>query len=93
MQVSAGWGRQSMHRTENHAQVRGSDTTRQDKVKLVGEASRQEGQQQEYRGVKAGYLWRGPARGATTVSVAERSPLGCQALWRGKASVNKQGRS
>lgn len=29
------------------------------------------------------YLWRGPARAATTVSVAGRSPLDCWALWRG----------
>lgn len=35
MQVSAGWGRWSMHRTENHAQVRGPDMTRQDKEELV----------------------------------------------------------
>jgi hypothetical protein len=36
MQVSAGWGRRSMHRTENHAQVRSMHTTRQDKEELVG---------------------------------------------------------
>lgn len=36
------------------------------------------------------YLWRGPARIATTVAVA-RSPLHCQALWRGGASVSQRG--
>lgn len=36
MQVSAGWRRQSMHRTESHARVRGPDTTRQDEEKLLG---------------------------------------------------------
>lgn len=78
-----------MHRTESHTRVRGPDMTRQDEEKLLGRRVNR----QECRGVKkAGYLWHGPARGATTVSVAGRNPLGCQALWRGEASVNKQGR-
>lgn len=33
------------------------------------------------------YLWHGPARAATTVSVAGRSPLDCQGLWRGREGV------
>lgn len=72
-----------MHRT----QIRESDVTRQDKEKLVGMGSIAQVQRGEGQIPVA---W--SSQGATTVSVAGRSPLGCQALWRGKASVNKQGR-
>lgn len=42
-----------------------------------------------------GYLWHGPARAATTVSVAGRSPPGCWALWKGRreAALRSLGRA
>lgn len=35
------------------------------------------------------YLWRGPARAATTVVVAGRSPLDYRALWRGRVRMSQ----
>lgn len=37
------------------------------------------------------YLWRGPARAATTAVVAGRRPLDCRALWRGRVRMSQWG--